>query len=49
MTEVMAGFNVIGMKAGAENVFGVTVMPSYKFTPTGKEWSATRWRRAATP
>ena len=33
MTEVMAGFNVIGMKAGAENVFGVTVMPSYKFTP----------------
>ena len=29
----MAGFNVIGMKAGAENVFGVTVMPSYKFTP----------------
>ncbi len=33
MTEVMAGFNVIGMKAGAENVFGVTIMPSYKFTP----------------
>ncbi|MBD9271191.1 MAG: hypothetical protein EGQ81_08935, partial [Akkermansia sp.] len=30
MTEVMAGFNVIGMKAGAENVFGVTIMPSYK-------------------
>lgn len=33
MTEIMAGFNVIGMKDGAENVFGITVMPSYKFTP----------------
>lgn len=33
MTEVMSGFNVIGMKARAENVFGVTIMPSYKFAP----------------
>lgn len=33
MTELMAGFNVIGMKTGAENVFGVTILPSYKISP----------------
>lgn len=37
MTEAIAGFNTIGLDkkkgAGAENVFGFTVLPSYKFTP----------------
>ena len=36
MTEAIAGFNTIGLEkkgAGAQNVFGFTVLPSYKFTP----------------
>lgn len=37
MTEVMAGFNLVNLDAGkskgAQNVFGVTIMPAYKFTP----------------
>ncbi len=36
MAEAMAGFNVIGLdskSAGAENVYGVVLMPSYRVTP----------------
>lgn len=33
LTEALAGFNVYGGTKGAENVFGVVIMPSYRFSP----------------
>lgn len=35
MSELMAGFNVLNGDEGAENVAGITLMPSYKF---GEHW-----------
>ena len=32
-TEALAGFNVYDGQAGAENVFGLVIMPSYRFSP----------------
>ncbi len=33
LAEALAGFNVYDGQAGAENVFGLVIMPSYRFTP----------------
>lgn len=33
LTEALAGFNVYGGAQGAQNVFGLTIMPSYRFSP----------------
>lgn len=33
LAEALAGFNVYGGTKGAQNVFGLTIMPSYRFTP----------------
>ncbi len=33
MTEAMAGLNVLNGQEGAQNVFGLTVMPSYRISP----------------
>ena len=33
LAEALAGFNVYGGTKGAENVYGLTIMPSYRFSP----------------
>lgn len=33
LTEALAGFDVYGGTQGAENVFGLVIMPSYRFSP----------------